>query len=69
LTGRITEQDQIDAIIKHCNGEKRRIELENVQLKRDLLEIMNISKYVKDDKNKMESINAVIERSLEEESK
>ncbi len=61
MTGRITEQDQIDAIIKHCNGDKK--------LERDLLEIMNISKYVKDDKNKMESINAVIERSLEEESK
>ena len=58
MTGRITEQDQIDAIIKHCNGDKK--------LERDLLEIMNISKY---DKNKMESINAVIERSLEEESK
>ena len=61
MTGRITEQDQIDAIIKHCNGDKK--------LERDLLEIMNISKYVKDDKNKMESIDAVIKRSLEEESK
>ena len=55
MTGRITEQDKIDAIIKHCNGEKRRIELENVQLKRDLHEIMNIEleKRLKDLKKKI----------------
>ena len=66
MTGRITEQDQIDAIIKHCNGEKRRIELENVQLKDTITEKLDLEK---DPSNMGKEIKALLGHMNREKEK